>query len=120
MLNRIESKIMDLLFKKCSGRRTILISPREILDALAPKNELTVKQLDKHMKNLVLDGYADYSNSDDNGNLVYVVTLTTRGEAFRREHADRVARRWRDIGWKIVLAVVAVLVGAILTKVLGL
>ena len=107
MLNRIETKVMDYLFTRCRGKRTVLIAPQEILDSIAPKYEITKKQLETHMKNIVLDGFADYSHSDNKGNMFYVVTLTTRGEAFRRERSERIKKRWQSVGWKVLLTVVA-------------
>ena len=93
MLSRIENKIMGYLFTRCRGKRTVLIAPQEILDNIAPKYEITKKQLEVHMKNLVLDGYVDFSNASraeggDKTNDSYVITLTTRGEAFQRERDD--------------------------------
>ena len=107
MLNRIENKIMAYLFTRCRGKRTVLIAPEEILDNIAPKYEITKKQLEIHMKNLVLDGYMDYSGSDNKGKLFFVVTLTTRGEAFQRERDERIKRRWQSLGWKVLLTVLA-------------
>ena len=103
MLNRIEAKIMDYLFEKCRGKKTVLMTPKEILHSLLPKHELTAKQLDGHMKNLALDGYIDVYNSDNKGQLVYVVTLKIKGEAYERERAEIRARRLRSLGWKIAL-----------------
>jgi len=66
------------------------------------------------MKNLVLDGYLDYSSTNDkDGNVKYVVTLTTRGEAFQRERDDVVRRRWRSIGWKVLLTLIGVVITSI-------
>jgi predicted transcriptional regulator len=97
-----------------------LIAPSEILDDIAPKYEITKKQLENHLKNIVLDGYIDFSNSDDNkGKMLYVITLSTRGEAFKRERDDRVKRRWRDLGWKVILAGVAFVVAYILGLMTG-
>jgi len=107
MLSRLETKVMEYVFAKCRGKRTVLISAQEILDHIAPKYEITKKQLENHMKNLVFDGYADYQLSDDKGVIVYVVTLTTRGEAFQRERDERVKRRWQSLGWKVLLTIIA-------------
>ena len=111
MLNRIETKIMDHLFARCRGKRTVLIAPDDILTHIGKKNaryEITKKQLLAHMKNLVLDGYIDYSETNGkDGRMMYVVTLTTRGEAFQRERDERVKRRWQSLGWKILLTIIA-------------
>ena len=115
MLSRIENRIMYYLFEQCRGKRTVLISADEITARIATRRdkpvadfEITKKQLANHMKNLVLDGYVDFNETvDKNGRAMYVVTLTTRGEAFQREHDDRVRRRWASLGWKVLLTLVA-------------
>ena len=130
MLNRIENRIMGYIFSRCRGKRTVLIPPEEILKNIAlnrngktvTRYEITKKQLETHMKNIVLDGYLDYSVTseasrnkvlgDSQGSYsasatVYVVTLTTRGEAFKREHDERRKRRWQSLGWKILLTIIA-------------
>lgn len=119
MLSRLENKVMEYLFQKCRGKRTVLILPQDILDSISPKYEITKKQLETHMKNLVLDGYVDYQKSDDKGKLVYVVTLTTRGEAFQRENDDRIKRRWQSLGWKLLLTVAAFCVSYLLWHLTG-
>jgi len=120
MLNRIENIIMKYLFTRCNGKRTVLIAPQEILDEIStnPKFEITKKQLENHLQNLVLDGYLDYSHSDNKGELFYVVALTTRGEAFKREHEERVKRRWKEIGWRVLLAVICSVVAYVLGRLL--
>jgi hypothetical protein len=109
---------MDYIFSRCRGKRTVLMPPDDILKGISERGqkslarfEITKKQLETHMKNIVLDGYVDYSaTSDKAGNMQYVVTLTTRGEAFQRERDDRIKRRWQSLGWKILLTVVAFVV----------
>jgi hypothetical protein len=125
MLNRIETRIMDYLFTLCRGKRTVLIAPEEILKNIARLDdtdrrpirrfEITKKQLEIHMKNLVLDGYLDFSDTNDKAeHTLYVVTLTTRGEAFRREREERIKRRIASIAWKVLLSALAFAVSYVL------
>ncbi|MCL2569679.1 MAG: hypothetical protein FWE16_00555 [Firmicutes bacterium] len=116
MLNRVEAKIMDYLFDKCKGKKTVLVTPKEILHSIMPKHELTVKQLDGIMKNLAVDGYIDVFNSDNKGQLVYVVTLKQRGEAYEREKVERRKKLAFSVGWKVALT----LLGFAIIYVLGL
>ena len=113
MLNRVEAKIMDYLFLKCRGKKTVLLTPKEILQSLLPKHELTAKQLDGHVKNLALDGYIDVHNSDNKGHLVYVVNLKTRGEAYQREKDERRKKMLFSLGWKLVLTFIGIGITAI-------
>ena len=119
MLNRVERKVMDYLFAKCRGKKTILMTPKEILSSLLPKYELTAKQLEVAMKNIALDGYIDMAHSDKKGSLVYVVTLKQRGEAYQREKDDLRAKRMRSIGWKVMLTVGGVILAWALTRLIG-
>ena len=115
---------MGYLFTRCRGKRTVLIAPNEILTSIALNEtngrvlrrfEITRKQLDTRLKNLVLDGYIDYSLTDKNGEQIYVVSLTTRGEAFQREHDERLKTGIRSFGVKILYAVVGAIVTIIVT-----
>ena len=123
---------MDYIFSRCRGKRTALVPPEEILKNIAqtPKGkiksryEITKKQLETHMKNLVLDGYVDYSITSEahasaEGKMQYVITLTTRGEAFRRERDERIVRRWRSLGWKVLLTFIAFLLTSALWYLTG-
>jgi len=119
---------MAYLFGRCRGKRTVLIAPDDILKNIAnPKNgkyEITRKQLETHMKNIVLDGYVDYSFADKTKSVAerdgaYVVTLTTRGEAYQRERDEKVKRMWQSVAWKIFLTTIGVIFGIALTKLLG-
>ena len=116
MLSRVEVKIMDYIFEKCRGKKTVLMSPKEILQSLLPKFEITAKQLDGYLKNLSLDGYLEALQSDNKGHMMYVVKLKTRGEAYHRERQEIKAKRMRSLGWKLTLTVI----GAVLAFVLGI
>ena len=124
-MNKIETRIMLHLFKHCKGKKSILISPADIQRGIADcrhpaKYELTKKQLDVRMKNLVLDGYIDFSETQDkNNNSTYVVTLTTRGEAFQREREQIKMKAVKSLGWKILLTIVACIVTSIFWSIFG-
>ena len=108
MLNRVEAKIMNYLFETCRGKKTVLIKPQDILESIMPKYELTVKQLEGIMKNLALDGYIDVFNSDNKGQLVYIITLKTRGEAYQREKDERRKKLMFSVGWKLALTALGI------------
>jgi len=117
MLNRIEHKIMVYLFHQCRGKKTQLLEPKDILEEIAKhgyKYELTIKQLEIMMKNIMLDGYIEVYHSDNKGVMNYVVKLNPKGEAYQREIDDIKAKRVRSIGWKVLLACIGVGVTLIL------
>jgi hypothetical protein len=119
MLYGSEHKIMNYLFLKCRGKKTVLMTPQEILQSLLPKYELTAKQLEIAMKNLSLDGYIDVFHSDNKGSLNYVVTLKPRGEAFQREIDEARRKLMRSVGWKLLLTVMGVAVTWILMRIIS-
>jgi hypothetical protein len=119
MLNQVERRIMNLLFERCMGKSTVLFSPAEIQEYLAPTHELTFKQIEISIKNLMVDGFIDVYHSDNKGKLNYVISLKTRGEGYKRELQNARSRRIRSIGWKVFLAAVGVLVTLILTNMIG-
>ena len=110
MLNRVERKVMDLLFERCFGQKSALFAPSEIQEYLAPKHELTFKQIEIAVKNLMIDGYIDVYHSDNKGQTNYVVSLKPRGEAYEREKKDIRDKRIRSVGWKIFLAIIGAVV----------
>ena len=108
------------MFGRCRGKRTVLIDPQDVLNSIVrgSKYEITLKQLETHMKNIVLDGYIDYSlTNNKEGRTIYVVTLTTQGEAFQRQRDDHLKKRLLDLGWKVLLTVVAFTVAFILGRI---
>lgn len=119
MLSRVERKIMDLIYEKCSGKKSVLFTPSEIQEYLAPKHELTFKQIEISVKNLMVDGYIDVYHSDNKGKLNYVVSLKGRGESYQREKDDARDRMVRSIGWKIFLAAVGVIATLIMWRIIG-
>ena len=122
MLDRVEHRIMSYIFARCKGKKTQLMAPSDILSEIAnsgPKYELTAKQLEIKMKNLMLDGYIEIYHSDNKGTVNYVVKLTTKGEANQREIDDIKAKRVRSLGWKILLTVVGVGVAGMLGLIIG-
>ena len=122
MLNKVEHKIMNYIFTKCKGKKSVLMEPKAILDEVAaggPKYELTSKQLEVAIKNLMLDGYIDVYHSDNKGKLNYVINLTQKGEAYQRELDDAKTKRLHSLGWKVILTVVGVVVGWILVRIIG-
>jgi len=118
MLSRVEQRVMDYFFELGMGKKSALVSPEEIQKYLAPKHELTFKQIEIAVKNLMVDGYLDVYHSDNKGTLNYVISLKTRGEGYKREREDAKAKRIRSIGWKIFLTVMGVILAGILTRII--
>ena len=115
MLNKTESKVMGYIFDKCKGESKVLLTPKELLASLMPKTEITAKQLDVIMSNLVLDDYIESEKGVKDGKAYFVVSLTMRGAAFDRERQSQ-KRALRN---SILLKVALTVGGAILAFVIG-
>jgi hypothetical protein len=115
MLNKVESKVMNHIFEKCKDKKSVLITPKELLLILMPKIELTAKELDAVLKNLVLDEYIEMETGDNNGTKVYIIALTIKGAAYDRERHSAKMTRLKSLGWKILLTIVGFALAGLLT-----
>ena len=113
MLNKTESKVMDLLYSQCKDKNGVLISPTDII-RIVDLQTLNKSKLDKTMNDLASDGYFDLVYSDRHGENIYCVTLTEKGRSISRE--KKVRRRYIlfRIGLTCGLAVVSFLIGLLL------
>ena len=107
MLNKVESKVMDYIFEKCKGEKKVLLTPKELLNSLMPKIEITAKELDIVMSNIVLDDYIESNKGEKDGRPYFVVGLTIKGAAYDRERQAIRTARLRSLGWRLLLAAAA-------------
>jgi hypothetical protein len=114
LLNGIEKAVMLLLYEKCVNKESVLISPTQLIISLLPKYEVTEKELDKIMNNLILDGYIDVINSDNKGNPIYCVSLKMKGISFQRDLINHKKNNQYTILKTIVLAAISTMVAIIL------
>ena len=122
MLNKTEHKVMGYIFERCKGKKTELMTPQQILEEVGKhgeRYELTAKQLEIKIKNIMLDGYIEVFHSDNKGVLNYVIKLTTKGEAYQREIDEIRKKRIHSIGWKVLLSAIGVGVVLILSWIIG-
>ena len=114
MLNGKEKKVMQYLFDRCSGKKSCLIEPDDILNYLQPKYEINNIELDQILNALVLENYIDLVNSDKNGKLVYCISLKTKGEGFERERKNAKKNVYIIVTRTIILACISFAVTLIL------
>ena len=117
MLNSLEKAVMLLLYDKCANKESALISPNQITISLLPKHQLTVKELDKIINNLILDGYIDVINSDNKGKTIYCVSLKMKGIAYKRDMINQKKNNRYLLIRTIILAVVSVTITLILRSI---
>jgi len=114
MLSFKEKKVMSFLYKKCKDKKSCLISPTEIADAMLPKYDLEDVEIEDLVNGLELDNYINVINSDSNGKLIYCISLKQKGKAFER---DKKVQKKQWAWWvsrTIILAIISFIVGIIL------
>ncbi len=105
---------MVFLYEKCKDKKSCLISPAEIIDAMMPKYEITEAEVSQIVSGLELDNYISVINSDNNGKLIYCISLKQKGQAFEREKKGQ-KKQWAWwVSRTIILAIISFAVGMIL------
>lgn len=121
MLTFKEKYVMEYVYQRCQGKKSCLISPREIISHIADKYVVFPEELEKIMTNLSYDNYIELVKSDKKGNPVFCVSLKLKGEGFHRELTNNKRNLWFSIGSKCALAilgaVVAFVVGVLLRNI---
>ena len=114
MLNKRESKVMEVVYSLCDERGICLVSPAELLNLLPEKEGYTEEKLEKVLSALELDDYFSLLSSVRKGEKMYVISLHAVGFAFKRTHTQMKRNLAFKIGWAIASAIIAFLVGMIL------
>lgn len=114
VLNRRESEVMGAVYTLCEGRGICLISPTELLSLLPVRKKYTEEQLDKILSALALDDYFELLSSERKGEKMYVISLHSSGYAYKRCELQRRRDFVLKIGWAILSATIAFLVGWVL------
>ena len=108
---------MNMVYNLCHEKGVCLISPGELLAMLPPRKEYTEEQVEGILNGLALDDYFELLSSERKGEKMYVLSLRSKGQAYRRCSLQQ----RRDIAVKMLLAVasavVAFVVGLILRRI---
>ena len=117
MLSKRESEVMNAVYTLCHEKGVCLISPAELMAVLPAKKHYTEEGLDELLSQLALDDYFELLSSERKGEKMYVLSLRTKGQAYRRCSMQQ----RRDVVVKMLLAVasavVAFVVGLILKRI---
>ena len=117
MLSKRESEVMNAVYTLCHEKGVCLVSPAELLDILPARKHYTEEKLDELLSQLALDDYFELLSSERKGEKMYVLSLRTKGQAYRRCFVQQ----RRDVAVKMLLAVasavVAFVVGLILKRI---
>lgn len=117
MLNKRENEVMNAVYTLCHEKGVCLISPTELIDILPLRKKYTEEGLEEILHQLALDDYFDLLFSERKGEKMYVLSLRTKGQAYKRCSLQQK----RDVAVKMLLAVasavVAFVVGLILKRI---
>lgn len=105
---------MEYVYQKCQGKKSCLISPREIISFVADKYVIYPDELEKIMTNLSYDNYIELVKSDKKGNPVFCVSLKLKGEGFHRELTNNKRNLLILIVRTCAVAVVSTLIGCLI------
>lgn len=118
MLTFKEKYIMEYVYQKCQGKKSCLISPREIISFAADKYVILPDELEKIMTNLSYDNYIELFKSDKKGNPVFCVSLKIKGEGFHRELTNNKRNWFFWLGRSCILAAAGAIVGVIIRAII--
>ena len=117
MLSKRENEIMNAVYALCHEKGVCLVSPAELLALLPSRKSYTEENLEEFLRQLALDDYFELLFSERKGEKMYVLSLRTKGQAYKRCSMQQK----RDVAVKMLLAVasavVAFVVGLILKRI---
>ena len=117
VLSRREHEVMDAVFSLCQKKGVCVVSPSELV-SLLPKNKgYTEEKLESILTELALDNYFQLLFSERQGEKMFVISLTSTGQAYKRSDLQRRRDSLRKIAWAIGSAVIAFLVGVLLKRI---
>ncbi len=114
MLTFKEKYVMEYVYEKCQGKKSCLISPREIISFTADRYVIQPDELERIMTNLSYDNYIELFKSDKKGSPVYCVSLKIKGEGFHRELTNNKRNLLLLLGRTCILAVISGIIGVLI------
>ncbi len=118
MLTFKEKYVMEYVYQKCQGKKSCLVSPRDIISFVADRYVIYPEELEKIMTNLSYDNYIELFKSDKKGSPVYCVSLKIKGEGFHRELSNNKRNFWLLFGRTCLFAAVGAIIGVIIKLIL--
>ena len=84
-MTKKENMVMSYLCNRCQQKRTYLVSPQEITQALSKKYVLSIEEIDEIMVALSNENYIDFVVSDSKKGYFYCVNLRKTGQSFNAD-----------------------------------
>ncbi len=114
MSQRKQKLVMAYLCKVCSSKKSCLVSPNQIAQAISKKCVLTIAEIDEIMAALALENYLDFVVSDSKEGYYYCVTLRKKGQSYILDSKKQKKTFGMLILRSIFLATVSFVFGVIL------
>ena len=114
MLSKRENEIMNAVYTLCHEKGVCLVSPAELLALLPLRKNYTEENLEELLRQLALDDYFELLFSERKGEKMYVLSLRTKGQAYKRCSMQQK----RDVAAKMLLAVVSAVVAFVVGLIL--
>lgn len=84
-MTKKEKMVMSYLCNRCQQKRTYLVSPQEITQALSKKYVLSIEEIDEIMVALSNENHIDFVVSDSKKGYFYCVNLRKTGQSFNAD-----------------------------------
>ena len=84
-MTKKERMVMAFLCNKCQQKRTYLISPQEITQALSKKYILSIEEIDEIMVELANQNYIEFVVSESKKGYFYCVNLKKLGQTYNSD-----------------------------------
>ena len=119
-MGNVENTVMEAIYSLCDGKLSCLVSRDDILRSSSKKNKkknISAKKLEDTLALLQMDGFFDVIYSERKGERMYVITLHTKGLAFRRNKKKAKKRALFKVLVTVLCAVASFLIGLFLKAV---
>ena len=119
MLNKKEIAVMRAVYDVCAKNNDSgIISDDFIIQSTPEKYKFDATKVDAILNQLEYDGYFQCTKSDRNGETVNVITLKSKGKAFKRELLMRRRELINTFFWRIVFAGAGAVAALVVNKLL--
>ena len=119
MLNQKEIAVMRAVYDVCEKNNDSgILSDEYIIQSTPEKYKFDATKVDAILNQLEYDGYFECTKSDRNGETVNVITLKSKGKAFKRELIQRRRELINTFVWRIVFAALGAVVALVVNRLL--
>lgn len=84
-MTKKEKMVMAFLCNKCQQKRTYLISPQEITEALSKRYILSIEEIDEIMVELANQNFLEFVVSESKKGYFYCVNLKKNGQTYNSD-----------------------------------